>query len=314
MDIREAKNIIYETESRSHLTPEEEFLMIEAYQYLIEETKDVGCMTGLGGYYYEQKEFDLALKYYEMAEAYGDDWAPEGLGYIWYYGRTGQKDYEKAFHYYSKASENGYVRSTVKIADMYKNGYYVEQDYGKYCGMIEKAYEQMQYASHPFEPLPEVFMRLARIRTEQGRKAEAIDLYEEARDMLAERLTMNQFFGDMNQMKWLVEDLDALRKSGADGGEADAVAGKDGDSEDAGDAPEIDLYDLFLILSKPCKVTFQYDGRPYEVESAAEEDGSVAVRFLGKWYRTPDDFLYQAILDDEKLPLLYYRLQDFEVK
>ena len=58
MNIREAKNIIYKAESRSYLTPEEEFLMIEAYQYLIEETKDVGCMVGPGGYYYEQKEFE----------------------------------------------------------------------------------------------------------------------------------------------------------------------------------------------------------------------------------------------------------------
>ena len=38
-----------------------------------------------GGYYYEQKHFDLELKYYEMAASMDHDAAYECLGYIWYY-------------------------------------------------------------------------------------------------------------------------------------------------------------------------------------------------------------------------------------
>ena len=36
----------------------------------------------LGGYYYEIKRFDLALKYYEMAATYDYDPAYEGLAYM----------------------------------------------------------------------------------------------------------------------------------------------------------------------------------------------------------------------------------------
>ena len=62
---------------------DEEFLLTEAFDFLIEKTHDTRWMVGLGGYFYGQKKFDLALKYYEMADSYGDRWAPEGLGYIW---------------------------------------------------------------------------------------------------------------------------------------------------------------------------------------------------------------------------------------
>ena len=111
MTIREAKDIVEKHELKSVLSPDEEFMLTEAFNYIIEETKDPRYMVRLVGYYYEQKNFDPALKYYEMADSYGDKWAPEGLGYIWCYGRTGEKDYEKAFNYYSKAAKNGFLRS-----------------------------------------------------------------------------------------------------------------------------------------------------------------------------------------------------------
>ena len=87
MTIREAENIVEELEYKSVLTDDEEFMLIEAFNYLIEQTKNSLWMIKLGGYYYGHKDFDLALKYYELADSYGNEWAPEGLGYIWYYGR-----------------------------------------------------------------------------------------------------------------------------------------------------------------------------------------------------------------------------------
>ena len=116
MEIYEARQIAREYLFKSSITEDEEFMMIEALEYLIAETKDPDYMADLGGYYYEQKDYDLALKYYEMAYSYGHSWAPEELGYIWYYGRTGQHDYEKAFKYYSKEAKNGYMRSEMKVA------------------------------------------------------------------------------------------------------------------------------------------------------------------------------------------------------
>ena len=132
MDIREA-NIIRRNFYRMDDPSEEDiFLYTEAMDYLIRETADPETMLDLGGYYYEKKHFDLALKYYEMAAEYKLPYAYDCLGYIWYYGRTGRRDFEKAFHYYSLAKDAGILEAAVKVADMYKNGYYVEKDYEKY--------------------------------------------------------------------------------------------------------------------------------------------------------------------------------------
>ncbi|MBQ2582417.1 MAG: sel1 repeat family protein, partial [Erysipelotrichaceae bacterium] len=49
-----------------------------------------------------------------------------------------EKDYDKAFHYYTKAMNNGLLKSRIKVADMYKNGYGVEQDMDKYVELIEE--------------------------------------------------------------------------------------------------------------------------------------------------------------------------------
>ena len=89
-------------------------------------------MMYLGGYYYEQRQFDLALKYYEMAAECDYDKAYDGLAYIWYYGRTGTKDYKLAFEYFHKLMDKGNLVAMYKIADMYRNGYYVEKSTEKY--------------------------------------------------------------------------------------------------------------------------------------------------------------------------------------
>ncbi|MBQ6662868.1 MAG: sel1 repeat family protein [Firmicutes bacterium] len=292
MTIREAKDIVREYRDRSAMSADEEFLYIEALEFLIEATKKTRWMVELGGYYYEEKKFDLALKYYEMADAYGDRWAPMGLGYIWYYGRTGEKDYKKAFEYYSRGAKNGYVQGYIKIADMYKNGYYVEKDFAKYAETVEEAYPQVSGSDDCFDPISEVCTRLARIRTQQGRNEEAAELYEEARECLAERLSINCFFGDLTVMKSTVEDLYALR----------------GSTEE-----EPDLYDLYVLLQKPVRVRFRLEDETHEVAAVPEEDGSLAICLDGKWFRTIDDFFQKGQIGGDRLPVLYYEMEGFEV-
>lgn len=190
-------------------------------------------MMSLGGYYYEQRQFDLALKYYDLAAEYYYPEAYSCLGYVWYYGRTGQRDYEKAFKYFSLAKETGDLQAAYKIADMYKNGYFVEQDYEKYKEIIEELYPQVEYAEYLGDPLPEIFTRLARIRTEEGKKEEAVDLYLRAKDFQAERISYNAFFGDLNIMMWLIDDLYKLVEF---------------------DRSDFDFYDMYYLLTGPCKI------------------------------------------------------------
>ncbi|MCR5268522.1 MAG: hypothetical protein K6E16_08400, partial [Lachnospiraceae bacterium] len=207
MTIREARNIARAFERNHNATDDDVFQFTEAMNYLIEELHDPADMMYLGGYYYEIRRFDLALKYYEMAATYDYDPAYECLGYIWYYGRTGERDYEKAFTYFSRLMEKGDFVSTYKVADMYKNGYFVEKDQKKYEQIIEDLYPKVRDLDNVFDPVPEVFTRLAHIRTDQGKIEEAVELYLYAKDFLAQRIKYNAFFGNLNIMKWLIDDL-----------------------------------------------------------------------------------------------------------
>ena len=290
MTIAEARRIINEYEYKSVLTDDEEFLMLEAFEFMIEATKETEWMVRLGGYHYEKRNFDLALKYYEMADELGDKWAAEGLGYIWYYGRTGVKDYDKAFRYYRKAMENDNLQSLVKVADMYKNGYGVERNYDMYVELIETAYDQVKDAAFLGQPVPEVFTRLAKIRTEQGNTDEAIDLYVRAKDYLIRRISANPFFGNLNIMQWLEEDLYELIDF---------------------DRADFDLYDLFVLMREPAKVAFMYDGAMFVVEAVREGSG-VSIRFGDNWYRDIDEFFAKATIAGERIPVLYRRLYNFK--
>ena len=144
MTINEARDICRQFYKKTAPTDEDIFMFTEAMEYLIAKTGDPDYMVDLGAMYYEQKRFDLALKYYEMAAESNNIYAVSNLGYIWYYGRTGTRDYEKAFYYFDKAAKMGDMIAAYKVADMYKNGYFVEKDKEKYKRTIEELYKKLR--------------------------------------------------------------------------------------------------------------------------------------------------------------------------
>ena len=291
MTIAEARRIERDFYDNPNPTEDDVFLFTEAMDYIIQATKDPQAMMSLGGYFYDERKFDLALKYYEMAAEYKIDSAYECLGYIWYYGRTGTKDYEKAFNYYKLAKDAGNIVASYKLADMYKNGYYVEKDYDAYCKIIEALYPRIKNSTYLGDPLPEIFTRLAHIRTEQGNKDEAVQLYYSAKDFLAQRISYNAFFGYLNIMMWLEDDLYKL---------------VDFDNDN------FDLYDLYYLAKSPIKVRFYFDEEEQAWE-VVEEDGELVIRFNDKWYKTREDFFAKACIDDLPLTHIYDALYGFEV-
>ena len=291
MTVEEAKKLVEEFNENKRITEEDEFTFIEAMNFLIDELHDPSDMMWLGGYYYEIRRFDLALKYYEMAASYDYDEAYECLGYIWYYGRVGKKDYKKAFECFSKMMEKGNLQATYKVADMYKNGYYVEKNQAKYEEIIEGLYPKIKKCNNVFDPIPEVCTRLAKIRSEQGNIKEAVNLYFEAKNVLAQRIRYNAFFGNLNIMKWLIDDLYDLIEF---------------------DPYNFDLYDCYYLLKTPNKISFTYEGRILYLVS--EADGQeCAVFFNGKWYRDRDAFFKEAFIEGEKLTAVYKKMKDFKV-
>lgn len=292
MDISQSQKLIDNYNRQSVHTEQDDFMYAEALQYLFDETHDPKYIAELGYFYYESRRFELALKYYEMAAELGDDSVFSGLGYIWYYGRTGKSDYDKAFYWFSRAAENGDIQSEYKLADMYKNGYGVDKDYEKYKEIIESLYPKVKNASYLHEPLPEIATRLARIREEQGRIDDAVSLYFQARDFLAQRIKYSPFFGNLNIMMWLIDDLYRLVEF---------------------DEEDIDLFDLYWLLKSPNKVMFYYEEKLQTVE-CAEADGEIAVCFNGKWFRNREDFFAKAELDGMLLTAIRCELYGFRVE
>ncbi len=291
MTIQQARAIAENFDDSKSYTEEDFFAFTEAMQFLIREEQRPQDMLYLGGVYYELKNFELALKYYEMAATFDYDPAYECLGYIWYYGRTGEKDYKKAFEYFSKLMDKGDFVATYKIADMYKNGYYVEKNKAKYEEIIENLYPKVKNCRNVFDPVPEVYTRLARIRTEQGNKKEAVNLYLKAKEYLSQRIRHNAFFGNMNIMKWLIDDLYELIPF---------------------DEEEFDFYDLYYLLKSPHRITFEAYGERHEIVSE-QDGGTCAVCFDGKWFRDRDEFFKGAQIDGERLTEIYWDLEEFRV-
>lgn len=292
MTAAEAHRLIHEYYRQSAPTEEDDHVFLEALTYLIRTLNDADAMLDLGSWYYEKREFTLAAKYCEMAFENGNRRAADALGYIWYYGRTGVTDYEKAYRYYSVAAFDGNREAAYKVGDMYHYGYYVEKDETRYREIIEGLYKEMENEGFLYGPVPSVCMRLARIRREEGRTDEAVRLYERSRAVLEARLALDPFFGNITNMKNTVEELYELKKP---------------------DAENLDLYDLFILLRTPHTVTFRYRKQRYEVESV-EESGRCVIRFGTKWYRTPEEFFKKAAIGDQPLMAAADRLYAFEVK
>lgn len=294
MTVKEARKIIQEFDDGAKNPSEEDFFMFtEAMDFLINEEHNPRDMMYLGGVYYDMKRFDLALKYYEMAATMDYDEAYECLGYIWYYGRTGERDYKKAFEYFSKMKDKGNLVATYKVADMYKNGYYVDKDMETYKSIIEELYLQVAKCRNVFDPVPEVYTRLAHIRLDEGKEDDAINLFLKAKDWLAQRIQYNAFFGNLNIMKWLIDDLYKLIEF---------------------DEEFFEFFDLYYLLKTPHVITFEYEGKSQRVESVMEGE-ECTVCFNGKWFRSRDDFFKDALVEgtNEKLTSVYRDLYGFEV-
>lgn len=291
MTISEADSICRAFYRKNNPTEDEEFVFTEALLFLIKETNDPEYMMDLGGWYYGKRNFVLALKYYEMAALLRYPPANECLGYVWYYGRTGVKDYEKAFKYFKAGMDDGNLVAAYKIADMYKNGYYVEKDYEKYKEIIEDLFPKVRGLKRTNDPVPEVYTRLARIRSEEGKTDEAISLYLYAKDFLAQRIRYNPFWGNINIMLWLVDDLYKLVDI---------------------DAASFDFYDMYFLLKRPVKIRFKRGRKVYEVE-AVEEDGEIHIRFGDKWFRNRDEFYKKAEIGTSLATDIYDELSGFEV-
>lgn len=291
LTIEKAQQILDDYYDLTQPTYKDDIQLINALEYLIKETNNPEYMVELGGWYYGQKQFDLAEEYYLMAAKLDYNNAYECLGYIYYYGRVGQPDYEKAFHYYKLASDQGNLVAAYKLADMYKNGYYVQKDYPKYVQIIKSLYPLLQGATNTFDPVPEIYSRLAKIYVEEGNEDQAIQLLLIAKEFQSQRLIYSQFFGDLTIMKYIVNDLYSLIQF---------------------DPDYMDLFDLYYALQKPCKVAIEILGEDHIIE-AKYEDGLFFICMDDKNYEDVDQLFLKAKINGEPLSTQYVNVNYIEI-
>ena len=291
LTIEKAQQILDDYYDLTQPTYEDDIQLINALEYLIRETNNPEYMVELGGWYYGQKQFDLAEEYYLMAAKLDYNNAYECLGYIYYYGRVGQPDYEKAFHYYKLASDQGNLVAAYKLADMYKNGYYVQKDYPKYVQIIKDLYPKIQGATNTFDPVPEIYSRLAKIYVEEGNEDQAIQLLLIAKEFQSQRLIYSQFFGDLTIMKYIVNDLYSLIQF---------------------DPDYMDLFDLYYALQNPCKLAIEILGEDHIIE-AKYEDGLFFICMDDKNYEDVDQFFLKAKINGEPLSTQYVNVNYIEI-
>ena len=276
-------------------TEDDEFMFTEALEYLIRETKDPKYMCELGWHYCSKKRFDLELKYLEMAAEYGYGPAYEELGYMWYYGQHGEQDYKKAFEYFTKGAEIGddgkpNLWCKYKLADMYRFGCAVEKDEKKYRELIEEAYEEVKHRRMLNDPVPEVFLRYAGICSEDGDNKEAARLLKHGKKFMAERLSLDAFWGHIEVMGRIVKFLYEITPF---------------------DKEHMDFYDLFYLTKEPGTYAFKYGNRKYRIK--VEDNKERAIGFEGKWYRDFGELCQNAVLDGMKLTAIYDDLYGWEV-
>ncbi|MGI6204567.1 MAG: hypothetical protein ACOYJH_04755 [Anaerovoracaceae bacterium] len=297
----------------------------------------------LGGYYYEGRRFDLAEKYFSLAAGRNIPKAWIGLGYIWYYGMTGRCGYQEACRCFVRALEIfekhqirnpeywhvntkialmnpedycDYINAAYKIADMSRDGKYMDKNFFHYTYLIRQLYSMMRHdlcaykmpeieirmadialedlATHLYEldvEMPEGYTDLSFVGDPLYREKTALVHLSDAKDRMAERLEYNHFFGNFSVMKKLVLKIYTLIRF---------------------DETQMDLYDLYYVLQNPCKVTFRC-GEAMHTVIAELDHASIVTCLDGKWFRSADDMISSGRIDGLRLTDLYSDCTDFEI-
>ena len=290
MDSEKAFRICREHHRVPFLSEERNRLYVEALHFLWEETQEADFLVDLGAYYYEKKDYENAEKYYLMAaeEEPNNLYAHLNLGYIYYYGRTGPRDYKKAFYHYYRAMERGSDTAAYKLSDMYQEGLYVEKDEAMCEKLLTHAYERVKDDSSTLGPKADILLRLARLKKKKGEREEAITMLVEARFRVAMRIFKSGFFGDLRVMQNIVEELHSL------------VPEK---------RKKEDIYDLFA-LEAPAKINFLLEGITYPVSLEKAEAG-MRVVFGETEYKDLVEFFEKAKI--EGVPITQYA-EDIQVE
>ncbi len=88
-----------------------------------------------------------AIRLYKKAVKAGIPFGNECIGLIYYQGKGVPADYEKAYQYFTKDNVKKSACTTYSLAEMYRQGLYVEKDETEACSLYENiVYDNSEYA------------------------------------------------------------------------------------------------------------------------------------------------------------------------
>ena len=115
----------------------------------------------LGASAYRQGRYDEAKRYYEQSAELGSSQAACNLGYIYAYGRTGERDDEQAFYWFNLAAVDGNANACYKVGDAYYYGDFVASNPALAFRYYKKAADYLDYSDTDNDIKADIFYRLA---------------------------------------------------------------------------------------------------------------------------------------------------------
>lgn len=114
-----------------------------------------------GAQFYRQGDYVKAERYYKQSADLGHPQAACNLGYIYAYGRTGNRDDEQAFYYFNLASIDGNANASYKVGDAYYWGNFVKRKPLIAYRYYQRAESQLAYDDSDDDIKSDIYYRLA---------------------------------------------------------------------------------------------------------------------------------------------------------
>lgn len=310
MDVIEAWELLQHYYGNAAPTEEENKAFVDASRFLLRSgeegtSRDI-IVCKLAQYYYENDQFDEARKYLkQMAVASRStvrSAALQKLGYLWYYGRTGNVDYRRAYECAVHAAKSGKesLKSKCLLYSLMFKGQGLPKgghlNFDNFDYPLLQLFDQVMKSEDDgtFKvPVPEVKLLTARLfQTERlGYDEEsAHTLLQDAREYQLQRLRISRDPDELSLMEEIVKQ-DTLHKK----------------------SDTIDIYELFREEGD-VRMHFTYLCDDFEVRlHGGPRAGMAAVEFEGKLYPTVYTFFREAKIEGQKLNFLADKMTNITI-
>lgn len=118
-------------------------------------------LLDIGAEAYRDGDYQKAQKYYEKSASMGNDQAACNLGYIYAFGRTGERDYEQAFKWFKQSADHGNPNACYKVGDFYLYGDFVDKNPDLAFAYYEQAAEIVEKSQQDDDLKSDIYYRMA---------------------------------------------------------------------------------------------------------------------------------------------------------